>query len=130
MENIPNQNPEQVARDLIDSKLRTCGWVIQNRTKINLAAGIGVAIREYITDVGPADYVLFIEGKPVGVIEAKRQEEAQNITVHEGQVEEYAEAKLKYLNNEKLPLVYLSTGEVTTITDFRDPKPRSRNLFS
>jgi len=125
-----NQNPEQIARDLIDRQLKAAGWIVQSKSRINLNAGIGVAIREYQTDVGPADYVLFVEGKPVGVIEAKREEEGQNITTHEEQAEDYASAKLKYLNNEKLPFVYLSTGEVTSLTDFRDPKPRARNVFT
>lgn len=125
-----NQNPEQIARDFIDKQLVACGWVVQSKSKINLSANLGVAVREYSTDVGPADYVLFVDGKPVGLIEAKREEEGHKMTVHEDQAEDYAGAKLKYLNNEKLPFVYLSTGEVTTLTDFRDPKPRARNVFS
>lgn len=125
-----NQNPEQIARDQIDAALKLCGWDVQSKSKINLNANIGVAIREYQTDVGPADYVLFVEGKPVGVIEAKREEEAHKLTVHQDQADDYAAAKLKYLHNEKLPFVYLSTGEITTFTDFRDPKPRARTVFS
>ncbi len=127
---MTNQNPEQIARDFIDTALRLSGWVVQSKSKINLNANLGVAVREYLTDVGPADYVLFVDAKPVGVIEAKREEEAHKLTVHEDQAEDYAAAKLKYLNNEKLPFVYLSTGEVTSFTDFRDPKPRARNVFS
>lgn len=57
-----NQNPEQIARDTIDRQLVAAGWIIQSKTKINLDAGIGVAIREYQTDIGPADYVLFVCG--------------------------------------------------------------------
>jgi len=68
-----NQNPEQKARDHIDKQLVACGWIIQDITKINLHSGIGVAIKEYQTDVGPADYVLFVDGKPCGVIEAKKK---------------------------------------------------------
>lgn len=127
---MPNQNPEQMARDNIDRQLIACGWLIQDKSKINLSAGIGVAVREYQTDVGPADYVLFVDGKPVGIIEAKREEEGHKLTVHEDQAEYYATSKLKYLNNENLPFVYLSTGEVTTLTDYRDPMPRGRNVFT
>lgn len=127
---MTNQNPEQIARDNIDRQLIACGWLVQPKSKINLSAGIGVAVREYSTEVGPADYALFVDGKPVGIIEAKREEEGHKMTVHEDQAEDYATAKLKYLNNEKLPFVYLSTGEVTTLTDFRDPKPRGRNVFT
>ena len=72
---MPNQNPEQIARDQIDKQLTACGWLIQSIKKINLHVGIGVAVKEFQTDVGPADYVLFVDGKPCGVIEAKKEEE-------------------------------------------------------
>lgn len=127
---MANQNPEQIARDRIDNQLTACGWIIQHKSKINLYAGIGVAVREYSTEIGPADYVLFVDAKPVGIVEAKREEEGHHLSVHEEQAEDYAAAKLKYLDNEKLPFVYVSTGEVTTFTDFRDPRPRGRTIFT
>ena len=126
-----NQDPEQEARDEIDRQLVACGWVIQDKNRINRNASLGVIVRYYLTQDGKeTDYVLFVEGKPVGIIEAKRKEEGHKLSVHEEQVEDYAKAKLKYLDNESLPFVYLSTGEVTHFTDFRDPKPRARNIFS
>jgi type I restriction enzyme R subunit len=127
---MTNQNPEQIARDRIDKQMLACGWIVQDKSKINLGAGQGIAIREYQTDVGPADYILFVDGKPCGVIEAKREEEGHRIIVHEDQTEGYAKAKLKHLKNEPLPFVYTSTGEVTRFTDFTDPKPRAREVFS
>lgn len=69
-----------------------------------------------IKQIGPADYALFVNSKPVGIIEAKREEE--DCIVHEEQSEEYALAKLKYLDNEKLPFVYESTGKLTHFTNF------------
>ena len=127
---MPNQNPEQLARDKIDIELIQCGWVIQSKNQINLKAATGVAVREYQTDIGPADYLLFVEAKAIGIIEAKRAEEGVHLTMHEDQSEGYASAKLKYLNNEKLPFVYESTGEITRFTDYRDTKPRSRVVFT
>lgn len=94
---MPNQNPEQIARDNIDKQLIECGWIIQNKKQINLSAGLGVAVTEYQTEIGPADYVLFVEGKPVGVIEAKKEEEGVHLTIHEDQSKDYADSKLKYL---------------------------------
>lgn len=129
MPKTPNQNPEQKARDHIDSMLEQAGWVVQSKSKVNLSAGLGVAVREYQTDVGPADYVLFVDRKPVGVIEAKREEEGERLTVVEDQSKDYADSKLKYLNNDPLPFVYESTGTITRFTDYRDPKPRSRTIF-
>lgn len=125
-----NQNPEQIARDRIDEKLRAAGWVIQNKNQIDFGAGSGIAVREYQTEVGPADYVLFVDRKPVGIIEAKREEEGQNITTVEDQSGDYATSKLKYIDNAPLPFIYESTGVITRLTDARDPKPRSREVFS
>lgn len=125
-----NQNPEQIARDEIDKQLTACGWIVQSKTQLNLAAGLGVAVREYLTDVGPADYVLFVDKSPVGIIEAKRSEMGQTLSTVEDQGTAYATAKLKYLNNEPLPYVYLSTGDITKFTNYRDPKPRSREVFT
>ena len=125
-----NQNPEQKARDNIDALLRQAGWVVQSANKIDLNDGLGQAVREYQTDIGPADYVLFVDKKAVGVIEAKREEEGQRLTAHEPQTEGYATAKLKWVNNkEPLPFLYESTGIITRFTDGRDPKPRSREVF-
>ena len=78
-----NQNPEQKARDILDRMLVEAGWVVQSNIEVDLSAGRGVAVREYQTDVGPADYVLFADRKPVGVIEAKREEQGERLTVAE-----------------------------------------------
>lgn len=130
MTTTTNQTPEQIARDRIDEILREAGWVVQSKNKVNLAANKGVAVREYLTDVGPADYVLFVDRKPVGIIEAKKEEEGHRLTVVEEQSKGYANAKLKYLKNDPLPFVYESTGTITRFTDYRDPKPRGRAVFS
>lgn len=109
---MPNQNPEQLARDQTDKQLTACGWTIQSIKKVNLHVGIGVAVKEYLTDVGPADYVSFVDGKPSGVIEAKREEQGRKFNEHVNQADIYAKAKLKHLNNEPLPFVYISTEEI------------------
>lgn len=129
---LPNQNPEQIARDAIDAALAASGWVVQNKDAIDFHAGQGQAIREYTTDSGPADYVLFVDGQPVGVIEAKKETLGQNITTAEDQTADYSAAKLKWVqsNDVPLPFLYESTGVITRFTDQRDPKPRSREVFS
>ena len=125
-----NQNPEQIARDQIDAALIKSGWIIQGMKQLNLHAGIGVAVKEFQTDVGPADYVLFVDGKPCGVVEAKKSDEGHRLNVHEAQAEGYAKSQLKHLHNQTLPFVFLSTGEITRFIDFQDPKPRAREVFS
>ena len=127
---MPNRTPEQKAREKIDLMLTQAGWVVQSKNEVNLSAGKGVAIREYQTDIGPADYVLFVDRTPIGVIEAKREEAGESITEVELQSSGYAQATLKYnLNAEPLPFVYESTGALTRFTDYRDPHPRSREVF-
>lgn len=66
---------------------------------------------------------------PVGIIEAKREDEGHRLTVVEDQSLNYAKAKLKYLQHEDLSFVYESTGTITRFTDYRDPKPRWKNVF-
>ena len=123
-----NQNPEQIARDRIDKMLTDSGWIVQSKNMVDLMASKEIAVREYQTNVGPADYVLFVDRKPVGIIEAKREEEGYRLTVVEEQSKDYANAKLKYLNKDPLSFVYESTGVITRFTDFRDPKPRGKNV--
>ena len=72
--------PEAQARQLIDQRLKQAGWVLQDLKQLNPSAGRGLAVREFPTDTGPADYVLLVDRVPVGVIEAKRDEEGQRIT--------------------------------------------------
>ena len=126
-----NQKPEQIARDRIDDRLRASGWHVQNKNAIDFNAGLGIAVREYQTDIGPADYVLFADRQPVGVVEAKPDSWGARLTTVELQSEGYANAKLKWFSNaEPLPFLYESTGQVTRFTNGRDPNPRSREVFT
>ncbi len=126
-----NQNPEQIARDQIDARLAEAGWHVQDKDAIDFNAGQGIAVREYPTDIGPADYVLFVDRCAVGVIEAKPEDWGHKITTAEEQAEGYAGAALKWVKNkERLPFVYESTGVITRFTDGRDPRPRSREVFT
>ncbi len=121
-------DPEQLARQNIDRMLTNAGWLIQNVKQFNPSAGIGVAVREYHTDNGPADYVLFVERKPVGVIEAKK--EGVILTPVEEQTVKYATSRLQWQQSGySLPFLYESTGIETHFTDIRDRQPRARDLF-
>ncbi|MBS0316499.1 MAG: DEAD/DEAH box helicase family protein, partial [Proteobacteria bacterium] len=122
--------PEAKARQQIDQKLALAGWVIQDMNQLNLSAGAGIAAREYPTDTGPADYLLFVDRQPVGVIEAKRDEEGHRLSEHELQTAGYANAKLKWRNNNvPLRFLYEATGQIIQFTDGADPAPRARELF-
>lgn len=82
--------PEEKARIIIDGKLEQSGWIIQDLAMVNPMASLGVSVREYATSTGSVDYALFIEGKPVGVVEARKDDAGENITVVEGQSGRYA----------------------------------------
>lgn len=71
VEIAPMMKPEAQARQKIDQLLTNAGWQIQDYEQINLSAALGIAVREYPLKSGFADYLLFINRKAVGVIEAK-----------------------------------------------------------
>jgi type I restriction enzyme, R subunit len=125
----PNKQPEQRARANIDAALREAGWVVQSRDEMNVAAGLGVAIREFRTDAGFADYLLYVNRKPAGVIEAKR--EGVVLTGVEAQTRDYAAAVPTQIPVpiRPLPFLYESTGVETRFTNLLDPTPRSRKVF-
>lgn len=123
--------PEEEARKVIDKKLKKSGWIIQNMDELNLSVGLGVAVREFPTSTGEVDYALFVDGVPVGVIEAKKSEEGQNLTVVEGQTSRYANSTFKWIKNSyKIRFAYEATDKITRFTDYNDIKYRSREVFS
>ena len=131
MSSALNQTPEQIARDAIDKRLAAAGWVVQDKSAMDFNAGVGIAVREYQTDIGPADYVLFVDRKAVGVVEAKPDMWGEKLTTVEEQSSGYANANLKWVSNSQpLPFIYESTGQITRFTDDRDPAPRSREVFT
>lgn len=123
--------PEQRARKTIDTKLEQSGWIIQNMHELNITVGTGVAIREFPTSTGRVDYALFVDGKPIGIIEAKKNEGGENITAVEEQSSSYAHSLLKYVKiNYHIRFVYEATGKMIRFTDYNDINYRSRTIFS
>lgn len=122
--------PEQRARQTIDRKLREAGWVIQDMSRINPVASLGVAVREFPTSTGPVDYALFVDGSPVGVIEAKRSEAGEHITDVEMQSGRYANSTFRYTNNQRIRFAFEATDKLIRFTDFDDVNYRSREIFS
>ncbi len=123
--------PEAKAREEIDRKLAQSGWVIQDVKEVNLMASLGVAVREFPTSSGPVDYALFVDGIPVGVIEAKREEAGEFITSVETQSARYANSTFKWVKNDyKIRFAYEATNKLTRFTDYNDLKYRSRKIFS
>lgn len=123
--------PEEKARKVIDTRLEQSGWVLQDLSKVNPMASLGVAVREYPTSTGPVDYALFVEGVPVGVIEAKRREAGETITSVETQSARYANSTFKWVKIDyHIRFAYEATDKITRFTDYNDTKYRSRTVFS
>lgn len=127
-------SPEEKARQIIDKQLEDAGWVIQDRKEFNPIASLGVAVREYPTsDNEEVDYALFIEGMPVGLIEAKADEHGvELVTAAHEQNKRYVNSGLKWADYSKTDMrfIYEATGILTHFTDLLDPKPRVRKIFS
>ena len=124
--------PEQEARVNIDRLLEQAGWSVQNADSINLYASSGVAVREFSlkTGHGTADYLLYVNQKAAGVVEAKP--EGSTLTGVEVQSEKYSAGLPDNLpaHQRPLPFLYESTGAETQFTNRLDPEPRSRLVFS
>jgi len=123
--------PEQKARENIDKMLIEAGYIIQDMREINLTASLGVVVREFPTNSGEVDYLIFINGKPVGVIEAKEENKGAILSTVAEQSKRYAESGLKYYKGEvNIRFTYETTGVKTNFADLADDKYRSREVFS
>lgn len=122
--------PEELARKKIDSLLEAAGWVIQDNKDFNRNASLGVAVREFHLPAGPCDYLLFIDGKAGGVIEAKKA--GVTLSGVAEQSGKYMGALPEHLAkwDRILRFDYESTSDETFFRDMHDPKPRSRRVFA
>jgi len=124
--------PEENARTEIDRLLGAAGWSVQDYRSANLQAAHGVALREFqLKDgYGAADYLLYVDGKAAGVIEAKKV--GATLTGVELQSARYSKGLPDSLPawHRPLPFLYESTGVETHFTNGLDPDPRARNVFA
>jgi type I restriction enzyme, R subunit len=125
-------SPEELARQNIDHLLEQAGWHVCDPDKANIHVARGVAIREFSlkSGHGTADYMLYVDGKAAGVIEAKK--EGVTLSGVETQSDKYTQGLpdgLPYWHN-PLPFAYQSTGVETRFTNGLDPQPRSRPVFA
>jgi type I restriction enzyme R subunit len=124
--------PEQRARAEIDRLLTAAGWTVQDLKAADIHAARGVALREFELNpgFGTADYLLYVDGKACGVIEAKKQ--GATLTGVEAQSGRYAQGLPPSLPawRRPLPVVYESTGIESHFTNGLDPTPRARHVFA
>lgn len=123
--------PERAARQGIDALLLAAGWATQDVAQANLLAAKGVALREFPLDLGYgfADYLLYVDGKACGVVEAKKA--GTTLTGVEVQSARYARGVPASLPawRRPLPFVYEADGVETHFTNGLDPAPRARRVF-
>lgn len=122
--------PEERARKKIDELLEQAGWTVQDFDRMNLGASLGVAVREFSLPSGTADYMLFLDYEPVGVIEAKKV--GQPLIGVEEQSAKYLTNLPDVLSTERsmLPFSYEANSIETRFTSHLDPEPRSRQVFA
>ena len=125
------ETPEQKSRREIDARLTASGWIVQDRDELDLTAGRGIAVREFPmkSGFGFADYMLYLDRKALGAVEAKAE---GTLTGVEAQSAKYAAGLPDNLpaHHRPLPFLFESNGSVIFITNGLDPKPRSRRVFS
>ena len=125
------QGDEREARKKIDQLLTAAGWSVCDVGQQNLVAHRGVAIREFpLPGQGFADYLLYVDGKAAGIIEAKKQ--GTSLAGVETQSAKYTAGLSQSLPawERPLPFAYESTGIETRFTNALDPVPRSRPVFA
>jgi type I restriction enzyme R subunit len=122
--------PEQRARQNIDAQLEAAGWIVQDYQTRNLNAGPGIAVREFPLVQGFADYLLFVDKRSIGVLEAKP--EGTPLSGVEIQSRTYSQRLPATLQASSWGLIFLydSNGKQTQCTDLRDPAPRALAFIS
>ncbi|KAB2838232.1 DEAD/DEAH box helicase, partial [bacterium] len=124
--------PEDKARESIDKLLTQAGWVVTDMRHADIASHRGVAITEFGLNpgYGTADYLLYVDGKAAGVIEAKAA--GATLTGVEIQSDKYTKGVWATLPTWRrpLPFAYQSTGIETRFTNGLDPEARSRQVFA
>ena len=122
--------PEDEARLEIDEQLAAAGWVVQDLQQMHISAATGIAVREFPLATGHADYLLYVDGKALGAVEAKSKGhtlagvEVQSLKYLDGLAEDIP------VYARPLPFHYESTGVETQFTNRLDPDPRSRRVFA
>jgi type I restriction enzyme R subunit len=123
---------EQEARKTIDALLTSAGWSVQDVKQADIHASRGVALREFPLKEGHgfADYLLYVDGKAAGIIEAKKV--GATLTGVESQSARYAQGLPDSLPAwiRPLPFIYESTGAESHFTNGLDPDPKARNTFA
>ena len=121
-------NEQQTRKQLIDQALSSAGWApiipFQRSVQVNIAA-----VEEFPTKTGPADYVLFSNGRPIAIVEAKKLAVGpQNVLKQAQRYAQGIQGTTFTFNEYHIPFIYSTNGELIWFQDLRKSKSRSRKL--
>jgi type I site-specific restriction endonuclease len=103
--------------------------VVQSRDQMNRGAGLGVAVREFATGIGPVDYALFVDRTLCGVLEAKP--DGTTLSGFAEKAERYRGSVPEHLvrREGRVRFEYVASGTEIRFRSHADPVPRSRRVF-
>ncbi|TAJ13747.1 DEAD/DEAH box helicase [Marinilabiliaceae bacterium JC017] len=123
---------EEEARLIVDEALKKNGWaIIRYNKQLDPSSLINHAVEEYPTETGPVDYAFFVEGKLLGMLEAKRPA-VNPRNVLDQQTKRYAKSAMNGVGNwkgYKVPFLYASNSEQIFHLDVRNSTNTDREIF-
>ena len=124
--------PEEKARQKIDLWFAEAGWKVINREDYEPTC-TAVAIREGLLKGNlEADYFLFINGKAIGVLEAKREEidPFSNNVCEQAVLYAKSVPHIYQAYQKPLPFIFTSNGKELFFCDFREQKQSFKQIMA
>jgi type I restriction enzyme, R subunit len=119
-------------KNRIDTRLRALNpqWqIVPWRENLDTSKLTSHAVTEFPTENGPADYALFVDGKFLGIIEAKKVGVGpQNVLEQAKRYSSGAFNGVGNWNGYRVPFLYSTNGEEIWHIDMRDEKPASHQI--
>jgi type I restriction enzyme R subunit len=124
------ESERQTRKRRIDPQLERLGWnVVPFDPEASLATLQGCAIEEYPTENGPADYALCLDGRIIGVVEAKKLPVGpQNVLTQAQRYSQGLTSSLLNYDGYRVPFLYSTNGEKIWFQDVRHELSRSRKV--
>jgi type I restriction enzyme, R subunit len=114
----------------IDPRLKSLGWTVTPYVLgLDTSKLSNHAVEEYPTASGPSDYALFVDGRLIGILEAKKVTVATINTLE--QAKRYAKGLVHSIgtwNGYMVPFLYSTNGELVSFLDVRNPTNIARSL--
>ena len=121
---------DETRKKYVDKALKLAGWgpIINFERRSSFEKG---AVQEYETENGPADYVLFVDGYAIAVVESKKLESGpQGVLVQAQRYSRGYRGGRFDFNGYHVPFIYSTNGKIFWFQDLRDVRSRSRQIAS